>query len=125
MCVIDDKYFFVLGCLELPVAGYHEPFVFNAWVSLSENNFQLFIERFETELRDHFEPMFGWLSSGLWPYYDGHQNIKTRIHFRNKGIRPFIELEPTDHKLARAQSEGIAPEKVIEMYEYYVHGKQS
>jgi hypothetical protein len=34
-CIIDDKWFFVRGCLEIPVRGEAEPFVWGVWVSLS------------------------------------------------------------------------------------------
>jgi len=75
------------------------------------------------ERRDN-EPMFGWFSSWVWPFYTDTENIKSIIHLRNDGIRPYIELEPTEHPLALIQSEGISSEQVIKMYEYYVHGKK-
>jgi len=39
-CVIDKKYFFVQGCLELSVIGAEESFVWGVWVSLSQANFK-------------------------------------------------------------------------------------
>jgi hypothetical protein len=37
------------------------------------------------------------------------------VHLRGGGIRPFIELEPTDHPLAIEQREGISLERVKEL----------
>ena len=54
------------------------------------------------ERRDN-EPMFGWFSSWVWPFYTDTENIKSIIHLRNDGIRPYIELEPTEHPLALLQ----------------------
>jgi hypothetical protein len=49
-------------------------------------------------------------------------NLKTRVHLRDGFIRPFIELEPTDHPLAVEQREGISVERVAELYALVVHG---
>lgn len=43
------------------------------------------------------------------------------VHLRDNGIRPFIELEPTDHLLAIEQREGISVERVAEIYALVVH----
>ncbi|MBX2827455.1 MAG: DUF2199 domain-containing protein [Flavobacteriaceae bacterium] len=123
-CVIDDEHFFVRGCLEIPVVGYDEKYVFGAWVSLSKANFDLFEKVFDQKESDHIDPMFGWFSSWVWPFYEDSTNIKSRIHLRNDGVRPFIELEPTTHPLALAQKNGITKDILIEIYEYYMHGKK-
>ena len=31
VCVVDGKYFFVRGCIEIPVHGADEPFVWGVW----------------------------------------------------------------------------------------------
>ncbi len=123
-CVIDDEHFFVRGCLEIPLIGYNDILSFGAWVSSSKENFEKFEELYNIKDRENTEPMFGWFSSWVWPFYEDTENIKSRIHLRNDGIRPYIELEPTEHPLALAQAEGISSEQIIRMYEYYVHGKK-
>lgn len=123
-CVIDDENFFIRACLEFPVIGFFEKFSFGSWVSLSEENFNKFEELYDIEIRENEAPMFGWFSSWVWPYYEDTENIKSRIHFRNHGIRPYIELEPTNHPLALAQSKGISEEDLYKIYEYYAHGKK-
>ena len=42
------------------------------------------------------------LNAWLKPYPDT-MNLKSRVHLRNHGHRPTIELEPTDHPLALEQ----------------------
>lgn len=123
-CVIDDKHFFIRGCLEIPLIGYKDVFSFGAWVSLSRENFEKFESLYDEQKRDHHDPMFAWFSSWVWPFYEDTENIKSRIHLRNDGTRPYIELEPTNHILSLTQKNGISPEQVIKMYEYYVHGKK-
>jgi hypothetical protein len=122
-CVIDDKDFFIKGCLEMPVLGCDDLFSFNAWVSLSETNFFKFQDLLDVEEREHHEPMIGWFSTWIYPFEDTEKLI-AKIHFRNNGIRPFLELQPTEHPLALAQKNGITKEKIQEIYEHYVHGSE-
>jgi hypothetical protein len=35
-------------------------------------------------------------------------HLKTHVHLRNKGLRPLIELERTDHPMALDQRNGIS-----------------
>jgi hypothetical protein len=121
-CVIDDEHFFVRGCLEIPVVGCAEPFIWGVWVSLSEENFFHFQELLNVDKRSHHGPFFGWLCSPPLPYPDS-LNLKTHVHLRDHGIRPSIELEPTEHPLAVEQRDGITMERVVEIYEMMVHGK--
>lgn len=120
-CVIDEKYFFVRGCLEIPVHGESEPFAWGVWVSLSEDNFSKFVQHFGVEKRSHIGPFFGWLSSDIWLYPTQTFNLKTQVHIRDNKVRPYIELEQTDHPLAVEQREGISVERVAEIYEKMTH----
>jgi len=42
-------------------------------------------------------------------------SLKTQVHTQPVGIRPEIELEPTEHPLAREQRDGIPWERVKEI----------
>jgi hypothetical protein len=48
-------------------------------------------------------------------------NLKTRVHTRPVGLRPFIELEPTEHPLAVEQQNGITLARVKEIIEGLSH----
>lgn len=119
-CVVDDEIFFVRGCIETPVIGVAEPFVWGAWVSLSSKSFDEFVATFEYPNRSEFGPYFGWLSSEFL-VYPSSQSLKTHLHIRELGLRPLIEIEPTDHPLAIEQQAGITVERVAEIYAAYVH----
>jgi hypothetical protein len=47
--------------------------------------------------------------------------LKTMVHLRDNGIRPYIELEPTVHPLAIEQRAGITVERVAEIYSLMMH----
>lgn len=116
-CVIEGKYFFIRGSIEIPVKGNESPFIWDVWVSLSEENFLRTSEYWEEEGREGIlEPMFGWLSTSL-PCYPETLSLKTMVYTREVGFRPFIELEPTVHPLAIEQCEGIKMSRVKEIAE--------
>ncbi|HWU73389.1 MAG TPA: DUF2199 domain-containing protein [Sphingomonas sp.] len=119
-CIVDDEYFFVRGCVDIPVHGESEPFSWGLWVSLSRPSFEEFVSLFGVPVRDQHGPYFGWLSACLAVYPD-IENLKTHVHIRNHGVRPYIELEPTDHPLAIEQREGISVERVAEIYASCMH----
>ena len=119
-CIVDQKQFFVRGCLDIPVHGEAEPFSWGVWVSLSKDQFADFKACFDAPKRSHIGPFFGWLSAEL-PLYPSTENLKTRAHLRDEGIRPYIELEPTNHPLALEQRNGISVERVAEIYAFFEH----
>lgn len=112
---MDGQLFFVLGCLEIPVIGEEERLLWNVWVSVSEKSFAEFTALLDRAERAAFGPYFGWLSARL-PLYPDTENLKTLVHLRDGGLRPSIELEPTNHPLALEQREGITVERVAEIY---------
>jgi len=107
-CVIAATDHFVRGCLEIPVHGQSDPFVWGVWVTLSPINFVRYAETLGRDTAAE-GPYFGWFSNQL-PGYPDTLNLKTNVHFRSGRLRPAIELEPTSHPLAVHQRDGIAPE---------------
>ncbi|PQO43237.1 DUF2199 domain-containing protein [Blastopirellula marina] len=121
LCVIDDEFFFLRGCLEIPILDADRPLVWGVWVSLSRDNFARTAELWETPGREAEPPMFGWLMTSL-PLYPNTLSLKTHVHTRPIGERPTIELEPTDHPLAVEQREGISLARVEEIAAAILHG---
>lgn len=122
LCLIDDNQFFVRGCLEIPVIDGSQPFVWGVWASLSEKNFRRMAEIWETPGRESEPPCFGWLCTSL-PLYPETLSLKTNVHTRLLGQRPFVELEPTNHPLAVEQRTGITMDRVREIAEHLLHQK--
>jgi len=114
VCIIDGEERYLRGCLEIPVHGLDDVFVYGVWVSLSERSFVRVHELWDAEIREDEPPLFSWLCSNL-PLYGETLHLKTNLHLRNGGLRPSIELEPTDHPLAVEQREGITIERVQEI----------
>jgi hypothetical protein len=122
-CRIGRKYFFVLGNIRIPIIGSEESFSWTAWVSLSKENFQRTLDLWETPGREKEPAYFGWLSSSI-PGYPETLNLKTHVHTQPLGIRPEIELEPTEHPLAREQRDGITWERARAIASVVNHYKE-
>ena len=123
-CVIDGSAFFIRGCVEIPVKGERDPFIWGVWVSLSRDSHAKWVRYFGELKRSHVEPIFGWLNTRLKPYPDTI-NLKTLARLRDNGVRPYIELEPTNHPLAIEQREGISVERVAEIYALIMHSGEN
>jgi hypothetical protein len=119
-CIIDPDRFFIRGSIEIPVVDGDGPFVWGVWVSLSETNFKRASDRWLDPNRMEEPAYFGWLCNSL-PGYPETLSLKTSVHTRAAGIRPFVELEPTEHPLAVEQRDGITMARVIEIGEIAMH----
>lgn len=120
ICVIDNEYFFIRGNIEIPVQGQRTPFGWTVWTSLSRANFERALRLWESPDRAQEPPYFGWLNNHL-PPYPSTIDLATHVHTRAVGIRPSVELEPTDHPLAVEQRDGITLARVEEIAEIMLH----
>jgi hypothetical protein len=119
-CILFNEDFFIRGCLEVPILGESDPLIWGIWVSLSRERFER--ERsFSKDPKRTEEPSyFGWLCSRIQLYPDTLL-LKTHVHTRKVGTRPYIELEPTDHPLAVEQRTGITRARVRKIAELLEH----
>ena len=120
-CVIADRFFFARGCLEIPIIGGNDSFSWGVWVSLKEENFFIWQDHYDKDKRSHIGPFFGWLCTQI-PTYTETLHLKTMVHLRDNGIRPYIELEQTEHPLAIEQRTGITVDRVQEILQSLEHG---
>jgi hypothetical protein len=113
-CVIAGRFFFVRGCLEIPIRDVDDFLTWGVWVSLKEENFFIWQENYDTIRRSQLGPFFGWLCTRL-PIYPDTLHLKTMMHLRDDSSRPRIELEPSDHPLAKDQRDGISIQRALEI----------
>jgi hypothetical protein len=112
-CVSGDDYY-VRGCLEIPLVDASGSFVWGVWTSLKKENFERFLALMEDPNRADEPPYFGWLMSAI-PGYPDTVTLKTHVHTRPGKLRPFVELEPTEHPLALEQWNGITVARAREL----------
>jgi hypothetical protein len=114
----DGEYFFIRACLEVPILGIEEPFMWGVWVSLSEKCFNRYVDTYDHP--DTTDQYFGWLCNYL-PYYQKTYALKSHVHPRDHGDRPLIVLEETDHPLSVDFHRGITVAKAQEIAEIAMH----
>lgn len=119
-CVIANRFFFMRGCLDIPIIGTNDSFNWGVWISLKEENFLIWQEHYNKAKRSHVGPFFGWLCTQI-PGYTETLHLKTMAHLRDNGIRPYIELEQTEHPLAIEQRNGITVNRVQEILQLLEH----
>jgi len=119
-CEIDDKYFFIVGSIDIPILGSDQILRWSVRVSLSKQNYERTCALWDRPGRETEPPYFGWLSTSLSPYPDTI-NLKTMVQTRPVGERPYVELEPSDHPLAVEQRTGITFERVQQIAEAVLH----
>jgi len=122
-CVIEEKYYYLRGCIEIPVHGFQEPFIWGTWVELQEHDFMEY-----TSLKKGFDrtqkgPYYTRLSAHFRAYSENCEHLNLRLYPRNLGTRPLLELEPTEHPMAVEQRNGISTARLAEIYETMVHGE--
>jgi hypothetical protein len=122
LCVIDDKDYFIRGCLEIPILDVPARFTWGIWTSLSKKSYDRVLELWDSEEQLHEPPYFGWLSSAIPGYPETH-SLKTHVHSRRKEMRPYVELERTDHPLAIEQHKGITLNRAVAIAETLMHQK--
>ena len=119
---VDGRHFFIRGRLEIPIVGSADVFVWLVWTTLSEANFCRASDLWELEGREAEPPYSGWLNTELASVYREHTlNLKTLVHTRPVGQRPFIEVVESAHPLAKEQREGITRTRVQEIAELLLH----
>ena len=121
-CIIDNERFLIRGCLEIPVHGEMDPFIWGVWVDISEKDYETYEEVFEERERSNVGPFGGYLGTFL-PIYPDTMNLIVRIYLRDNGIGPYIEVYPIDHPLYSEQQNGISYERLAEIYGLVMHGK--
>lgn len=119
-CVLRGEHFFVRCVFEIPVRGLTDKFGYGVWSTLSRANFELYVDGFDDGAYSDPGPWFGWFSNRLTGFQDS-LNQACRVHPQPDRQRPAISFDDPDHELARAQREGVAPERLLELYAAHGH----
>ena len=123
-CVLDGKYFMIRAVLQIPVQEVGGIFGFGCWSTLSRENFDKYIQGFDTSEYPDTGPWSGWLCNQLADYI-GADPLAVWVQPRADRQRPLLWVMDDDHPLAIAQEEGVTAERVLEIFKFYGHGPES
>ena len=121
LCYYKDSQgynYFIRVVLEVPILEVSEPFTWGVWVSLSQKNYERYVETYESP--DTSDQYFGWFCNYL-PYYENTYALKTQVHPRADGQRPYIVLEESEHELSVDFHQGLSIEKAQRISEICLH----
>lgn len=114
LCVIDKTHFFHRGRVTIPIIDFKEDLYFDIWTSISQENFEIRMDCWNSENRKDFGPYFGWIQNQI-PTYENTINIKSIAIEQDAGVIPEIEITEENHQLAIDQKNGITYQKAMEI----------
>ncbi len=120
-CIIDQKLFFIRGCLEIPVIGSEEIFLWGLWALIREDVYDQISELWDTPGKEKLQgPFQGRIANSLAAYPET-LNLKCEIIIQPLGARPLFRLEEPEHPLTVEQRIGITPGRALELVGLVLH----
>jgi len=114
----DGTDYFVRVLLEIPIHGVDQPFLWGVWTSLSKASFDRYLATWDDP--NETDSYFGWFCNRL-PYYSDTLGLKTNVHPRKGGVRPYLTLERNGHVLAEHLADGISVQLAQKIAERVIH----
>jgi hypothetical protein len=114
LCVIDEKRFFLRTVMQMPIAGYDDRFGFGVWAEIDAADFRTYFHHFDSPRNSHLGPFDGSIANAL-PGFPETSGLPCRIHLKDGGRRPILEMVASAHALAVAQANGLELERAIEI----------
>jgi hypothetical protein len=119
--VVDQKWFFIRGCLEIPIIGSGDVFLWGLWVSVREEVFDDISECWELTGREKSHgPFKGRLANSL-SIYPETLNLRVQIVIQPVGERPLLQVEENEHQLAIEQASGITRDGALGLAALLLH----
>jgi hypothetical protein len=120
-CIIDSQFFFIRGCLAIPIIGRDEPFLWGVWASVREEVFDEISDSWEQQGRESLHgPFKGRLGNSL-NVYPETLNLKVTILIQPVGKRPLLIVEDSEHVLSTEQKSGITPSAAMDLASLLLH----
>lgn len=120
-CIVDETWFFIRGCLEIPVLYSSEVFLWGLWATVKEEVFNELSESWEEEGRETRRGPFNARLANSLSVYPETLNVKLRIVIQPVGTRPLFIVEEEQHPLATAQQHGISRLEAMELSATLLH----
>ena len=120
-CVVDQQWFFIRGCLEVPIVGSADPFLWGLWASIREEVYDEISDSWEQSNREKLRgPFKGRIANSLSEYPET-LNLKVKIVIQPVGTRPLFLLEDDEHPLGLEQRHGITRDRALELVALVLH----
>ncbi len=123
-CIVDEKFFYLRSCLEVPIESVEKPFTWGVWVTIGLNDFDQTMEMWEDPERAD-EPEYVGTIANTMPSYNETRNVRVLIRTRKPGERPLVLIDDANHQLHKDQATSMPRQKVIELAKFVLHGNDN
>lgn len=118
ICAIDDRQFFVKGLLDIPIQGVKEPLSWGLWVAQTEEELNAYEDTRGTDQAGVVTQ--GQITVTMPGYFELDQNgenyrLDCELIGQRSGLRPIINLLPSEHILYRDHKFGISWDRAVEL----------
>jgi hypothetical protein len=120
-CVIDQAWFFIRGCLEIPIRDSGEVFIWGLWALVKEEVFDEISESWQQAGRETCRGPFKARLANSLSQYTETLNLRLRIVIQPVGTRPLFILEEEEHPFTREQHHGITRLQAMELAAALLH----
>lgn len=120
-CVLDGEHFMIRAVLPVPVIGLNHRFAFGCWSTLSRENFDKYVDGFDSGEYVDMGPWSGWLMNRLRGFGEDPDPIAVHVQPLAGRQRPELWVMDESHPLSDAQQHGITAERMLEIFAEYGH----
>ena len=113
-CIIDQQQFYLRGCLEIPIVGTDQVFLWGLWATLWEHDFDEIAEYWDSEGRQTRIGPYKARLANTPSLYPETFNLTLSIRIMPVGERPLFVVDDLDHPLGTEQRNGISLDKAQE-----------
>lgn len=112
-CVMEGKYFFIRGVALVPVFGMERPYAFGCWTTLSLDNFNFYLSRFDAGFPEGLEPCSGWFSNQI-PTFETTLAKPCSVYIQPHRQRPHLVIQDETSEFGAAQRNGIFASRLLQ-----------
>lgn len=117
----DHSDYFIRACLEIPIHGVISPFMWGVWVSIRKDDLKRYLQTWDEA--DENDAYSGWCYNNL-SLYPSTLGLKSLAHPRRDNVRPWLELEPSEHPLYLDWKNGLSIEQAKPLVIKNMHQSQ-
>ena len=124
-CVLKEASqtnFIIRAVMEFPIAGTQEIWGFGCWTTLSEENFDKYVDGFNAGVYPEEAPWFGWLCNRLMPIFTDSYPLALAVCPRQDRQRPKLLVRDEEDPLGVYQKDGLPPSVLLEILQNYGFG---
>ena len=112
---IHDGHYFARAVLPIPIIGSQTRFSYGVWGSLAPENFETYLNSFNTDTQSQIGPFFSWLGNQVPQMNDAP--VEGNLHPCDNRARPEFFVKDTAHPLYDMQENGITFDALLDIYD--------